>query len=175
MGGGPAPGLNFDVLAGARRNRRGAVRRCKTGVGVKLLVEPPQVKRSGAAFPLSRHGETIDVTRRIGNRVVRTDYTGRFTHGHGDSGGARAGSTRAIGKAPGGVTVGKSGPHDQLSWRGGMRSFVVRTPGVRARGIEFIPDAWVVHLEDGRSLGPRWERTTRGSVVMTNRMAGGRG
>jgi Protein of unknown function (DUF2442) len=33
-----------------------------------------------------------------------------------------------------------------------MKSLVVRAPDVRARGIEFIPDALVVHLEDGRSL-----------------------
>jgi hypothetical protein len=33
-----------------------------------------------------------------------------------------------------------------------MRSLVVRAPDARARGIEFIPDALVVHLEDGRSL-----------------------
>jgi hypothetical protein len=29
---------------------------------------------------------------------------------------------------------------------------VVRVPDARARGIEFIPDALVVHLEDRRSL-----------------------
>jgi len=33
-----------------------------------------------------------------------------------------------------------------------MKSLVVRAPDARARGIEFIPDALVVHLEDGRSL-----------------------
>jgi hypothetical protein len=33
-----------------------------------------------------------------------------------------------------------------------MKSLVVSAPDARARGIEFIPDALVVHLEDGRSL-----------------------
>ena len=33
-----------------------------------------------------------------------------------------------------------------------MRSLVVKAPDARARGIELIPDALVVHLEDGRSL-----------------------
>ena len=33
-----------------------------------------------------------------------------------------------------------------------MRSLVVRAPDARARGIELIPGALVVHLEDGRSL-----------------------
>jgi hypothetical protein len=33
-----------------------------------------------------------------------------------------------------------------------MKSVVVMAPDARARGIEFIPDAMVVHLEDGRSL-----------------------
>jgi hypothetical protein len=33
-----------------------------------------------------------------------------------------------------------------------MRSLVVKAPDARARGIEFISDALVVHLEDGRSL-----------------------
>ena len=33
-----------------------------------------------------------------------------------------------------------------------MKSLIVRAPDARARTIEFIPDALVVHLEDGRSL-----------------------
>lgn len=33
-----------------------------------------------------------------------------------------------------------------------MKSLIVRAPDARARRIEFIPDALVVHLEDGRSL-----------------------
>ena len=33
-----------------------------------------------------------------------------------------------------------------------MRSLVVKAPDARARGVEFILDALVVHLEDGRSL-----------------------
>ena len=33
-----------------------------------------------------------------------------------------------------------------------MKSLVVSAPDARARGIEFIPGALVVHLEDGRSL-----------------------
>jgi hypothetical protein len=34
----------------------------------------------------------------------------------------------------------------------GMRSLVVKAPDARARGIDLIPDARVVQLEDGRSL-----------------------
>jgi len=33
-----------------------------------------------------------------------------------------------------------------------MKSLVVSAPDARARRVEFIPDALVVHLEDGRSL-----------------------
>jgi hypothetical protein len=33
-----------------------------------------------------------------------------------------------------------------------MNTSVVSPPQARARGIEFLPDAFVVHLEDGRSL-----------------------
>lgn len=33
-----------------------------------------------------------------------------------------------------------------------MRSFMVKAPDAGAREIQFIPDALVVHLEDGRSL-----------------------
>ncbi len=33
-----------------------------------------------------------------------------------------------------------------------MKSLVVSAPDARARGIEFTPDALVLHLEDGRSL-----------------------
>ena len=33
-----------------------------------------------------------------------------------------------------------------------MKSLVVRAPDARARGIDFLPDALVGHLEDGRSL-----------------------
>src|SRR2546422_6689248 len=33
-----------------------------------------------------------------------------------------------------------------------MKSLVVSAPNARARRVEFIPDALVVHLEDGRSL-----------------------
>jgi hypothetical protein len=33
-----------------------------------------------------------------------------------------------------------------------MNTSVVSPPQARARTIEFIPDAFVVHLEDGRSL-----------------------
>jgi len=33
-----------------------------------------------------------------------------------------------------------------------MTTSVVSPPNARARSIDFIPDAFVVHLEDGRSL-----------------------
>lgn len=33
-----------------------------------------------------------------------------------------------------------------------MTTSIVSPPGARARSVEFIPDAFVVHLEDGRSL-----------------------
>lgn len=33
-----------------------------------------------------------------------------------------------------------------------MNNFVVSPPQARARAVEFVPDAFVVHLEDGRSL-----------------------
>jgi hypothetical protein len=33
-----------------------------------------------------------------------------------------------------------------------MSTSVVSPPNARARGLEFVPDAFVVHLEDGRSL-----------------------
>lgn len=33
-----------------------------------------------------------------------------------------------------------------------MKSLIVRAPDARARTIGFVPDALVVHLEDGRSL-----------------------
>lgn len=33
-----------------------------------------------------------------------------------------------------------------------MNTSVVSPPEARARGVEFIPDALVVHLQDGRSL-----------------------
>jgi hypothetical protein len=36
-----------------------------------------------------------------------------------------------------------------------MNTSVVSPPQARARGIEFLPDAFVVHLEDGRSLTVR--------------------
>jgi hypothetical protein len=33
-----------------------------------------------------------------------------------------------------------------------MTTSVVNPPNARARSVEFVPDAFVVHLEDGRSL-----------------------
>jgi hypothetical protein len=33
-----------------------------------------------------------------------------------------------------------------------MNTSVVSPPNARARSIDFVPDAFVVHLEDGRSL-----------------------
>lgn len=33
-----------------------------------------------------------------------------------------------------------------------MTTSVVSPPNARARGLDFVPDAFVVHLEDGRSL-----------------------
>ncbi len=33
-----------------------------------------------------------------------------------------------------------------------MSTSVVSPPNARARSVEFVPDAFVVHLEDGRSL-----------------------
>jgi hypothetical protein len=33
-----------------------------------------------------------------------------------------------------------------------MNNFVVSPPQARARAVEFVPDALVVHLENGRSL-----------------------
>jgi hypothetical protein len=33
-----------------------------------------------------------------------------------------------------------------------MNTSVPSPPQARARGVEFVPDAFVVHLEDGRSL-----------------------
>ena len=33
-----------------------------------------------------------------------------------------------------------------------MNTSVVSPPEARARGVEFVPDAFVVHLQDGRSL-----------------------
>jgi hypothetical protein len=33
-----------------------------------------------------------------------------------------------------------------------MTTSVVSPPNARARSLEFVPDAFVVHLEDGRSL-----------------------
>jgi hypothetical protein len=40
----------------------------------------------------------------------------------------------------------------RISWSDGMNTSVVSPPQARARSIEFLADAFVVHLEDGRSL-----------------------